>query len=588
MTVGRRYLGLVTLLVFSVSCAYFNTFYNAERYFKGAEKEIRKAGRETELSRKTTDALNKTVAKTSIVLEKYPDSRFRDDALLLQGKALYYLGDYSRALEAFRRITDGELDTPLKGEARVWTVLCRVKLGDQVQALGEVKELLNSESGLPGPILALAFETAAEIHLELHNVDSAIHYFDQSARYLRRGSEQSRLYLIIAELAFRDSLYDSAREYYEKVIQQSADTHQVEKAHLQIVKITRIQQKWDETTSEIQRLLLSEKFSDIRPQLYLELAKLYEMQSRFTEGINRLELITQEFPRTEMSAEAYFHLGRLTLATRARYEQARKYYEKVSSEARSSIFAPSARAKVKEIDAILLVVKRIGELEESLGEANEVHGDSVLLDSTGLLHELAEKLYSQGELLAFHFDKPDSGIRIFERLVNEIPSSPKRAKALFSLAQLYWRKGDSEKAERYARQLVEDYPFTEFAERASASLGLKMHDDAEDILEKAEKLSDTDPERSLRIYQTVLEQFPSSRFVPVALLASGNVHDLELNDLDSSLFFYERLIEEFPRSDQARYIEERYQVLRRLRESRSDTSQHAVPRALEGGPERED
>lgn len=578
---------ILTALVCLASCAYFNTFYNAEKYFQEAEKEIRRSGDETKLNKKTMDALDKAIEKSSAVLKKYPDSRFRDDALLLRGKALFYRGDYSKALESFERVKNEETESPFIGEAEVRILRCVWKLGDRDKALHEMKMLLRKQGKEPdrkltSPLIALVHETTADIHLERGNTDSAIYHLAKSAEFRGRGNDRSRLYFRIGELAMRDSLYHAAEEYYQKVIHSSTNSDHVEKSKLQIVKITRIQKRWEETTTEIQKLLSSEKFTDIRPELYLELAKLYEMRSRINEAINRLELITEEFPRTETSAEAYCHLGRLTLETGGPYEQARKYYEQATREARSSSFAPSARIKVKEINAIIEVKDRIGKLEKALAEAGSSEEDTV-----EILHELARELYSYGELLAFHFDRADSGIGIFERLVEEIPSSPKRAQALFSLAHLYQKRESSEMAEMYARQLVMECPLTEFAEKVSASLGLEIRDDAEYVLQKAEELSKTNLEEALQTYHIIVEEYPSSRFVPVALLAMAAMYDRELNDLDNSLLFYGKLLEEFPESDQARYIDDRYRQLNLVKESLSDTARSKIPDVSERAPERE-
>lgn len=599
----------ILVLLFSfygLSCAYFNTFYNAKRYFEEAEKDILKAEDRTQLPKKTIDILDKTIEKSTTVLTKYPDSRFRDDALVLKGKALFYRDNYTKAFESFDRIIMEETGSPFVLEAKLWLIRCKWKMGDQDIVLSELQELLkeidnSSKKGSRREYLALGYETTAEIYLERGKVDSAIHYYDESAKYLKGSDQQSQLYFKIAELAFNESWYNTALDFYQKVIRFSRNPKTLDKAHLQVVRITRIESRWKETTTEIQKLLSDNKFADIRPQLYLELAKLYEMQSKIKEAINRYELITQEFQRSEFSAEAYFHLGRLTLETGRSYEEARKYYDSVEKEKRTSMFAPSAQVKVKEIDAILEVIKRIGELKEAVASlptdslivaespdtTKEINSGSDK-DTTGILNELAEELYSYGELLAFHFNQPDSGIHIFERLVVEIPTSPRRAQALFSLAHLYQQSGSPEIAQIYTKQLVSEYPLTEYGEKASALIGLDVHDEAEDVLEEAERVSRLNPKEALTIYQTIVEEYPSSRFVPFALLAMANTYDYTLNDLENSLLFYERLINEFPGSEQAQFVEIRVRQLKELKDSQLDTLKSEVSDVSEEIPERED
>lgn len=278
------------------------------------------------------------------------------------------------------------------------------------------------------------------------------------------------------------------------------------------------------------------------------------------------------------------------------------------------MFAPSAKTKVKEIEAILNVKKRIGELEESLIKTRnskiaeitpsdsltdttiaanspetvkEIHSESEK-DTMAILNDLAEEMYSYGELLAFHFDQPDTGIRIFEKLIDEMPVSPRRAQAMFSLVNLYQQTGFPDTAQTYAKLLVSEYPLTEYAEKVSVSLGLDLHDKAEDILVEAERISQDNPEEALTIYQIIIDQYSYSRFVPLALMAMASTYDYELNDLENSLSLYERLVKEFPKSEQAKFIEVRYRQLKELKTSMSDTLNSEVSNVSEGVSEGED
>lgn len=586
---GKKTFILLLFSLCGLSCAYFNTFYNAEEYFKTAEKEVLDSEDRAQLSKKTIDGFDKTIEKCSTILSEYPESKFQDDALFLRGKALFYRGSYLKAIDSFNRIILEEPESSYALETRLWLVRCQWKIGEQDSAKLGLQELLGEIDQLPAKdlkrqLLAIGYETAAEIYLEQGEMDSVIYYYGETAKQQKRGNQRSRLYYKMAELAFKRSLYDVASDNYKKVIQYSRNSKHVENSHLQIVKILRIEKRWENTTSEIQKLLVDNKFVSIRAQLYLELAKLYEMQSKTNEAINRYELITKEFQRSESSAEAYFNLGQITLKTGKGYEEARKYYASVEKERRTSMFAPSAKTKVKEIDAIIKVIESIKQLEEPRVLSDSVITDSSSKkigkrhddtdrDSTIVLNELAEKMYSYGELLSFHFDEPDSGIKIFQRLVDEIPSSARRSQALFSLTYLYRNKNEPETSERYARQLVSEYPLSEYAEKVSISVGLEVHDQAEDILRNAETAALINPEDALVIYQIVVEQYPSSRFVPVALMAMANICDYELSDLDQSLHYYERLIGEFPETEQTQHIKTRYDQLREIKDSIPEDSE---------------
>ena len=82
-------------------------------------------------------------------------------------------------------------------------------------------------------------------------------------------------------------------------------------------------------SGEIEDLTITDKFSRIKADLNLELAKLYEMQGRKEEAIHRYQLITEQFPRTRASAESYYKMGSFTLQKEKDYAEARKYFDNV-------------------------------------------------------------------------------------------------------------------------------------------------------------------------------------------------------------------------------------------------------------------
>ena len=88
-----RLLTIAFLLLFNLSgCAYFNTFYLAQKNFKDAERQrIRENG---VISGETKKKYNEAINWGREVSEKHRDSRYIDDSLYIIGKSYYYLDDF--------------------------------------------------------------------------------------------------------------------------------------------------------------------------------------------------------------------------------------------------------------------------------------------------------------------------------------------------------------------------------------------------------------------------------------------------------------------------------------------------------------
>lgn len=594
--------GLTVILTASwfLSCAYFNTFYNAQQYFKEAEEDLLKNQASDKLSKKTDESLAKAIDKCNTVLSNFPESRWRDDALLLKGKAQYYRGSFSIAKATLERLNSEHPESDLVADADLWLVRCRWKLGEGDASLDALLSLITepkeSKGGSARDRLALGHQMAGDIYIERQQLDSALWHYGISGDYARSSSERSNVYYRVGELAFENLLYNYALDNYRKVIDLGGDAKQVEKAHLQIVRITRLEKQWDQTVSEVQNLLSNDKFIGIRADLHLELAKLYETQSNFDDAISRYRLITEEFPKTLTSAEAYYHLGIIALQMQKDYGQARKYFDSVVKEKRASIYAPSAKAKKKEIDDLLTASAEVERLEAELSEirgasrageqitvtdnvdgsetdsiASLLPSEIVSADTAAILNSLDENLYAVGELLAFHFAERDSGVRVFERLLKSSSSNVKRPQALYALSQLYAEMGDTSRAIELADLTMADYPDSEYAGAVAASRGIVIEDAAADLLKIAETQQASNPEAALKTYAELVRGFPSSRFVPLSLLATATIYDRQLNDMANSLLFYSKLIEQYPETEQAQFARSRYDELTLLQISLTDT-----------------
>ena len=77
---SRQVVAFLLVFIFT-SCVYFNTFYNAEESFKKAKQIINlRKYTETDLSIEAKKFLDEAILNSKIVLEKYPNSKYVEDA----------------------------------------------------------------------------------------------------------------------------------------------------------------------------------------------------------------------------------------------------------------------------------------------------------------------------------------------------------------------------------------------------------------------------------------------------------------------------------------------------------------------------
>ena len=130
------------VLLCSCSCAYFNTFYNAEQYFKKAEKiRLEKAGESIPIS--AIDDYSKVIEKSKRVIDDFPYSDYKMDALLLIGKSHFHRQEYRLAAATFQQFDD-EFGVEFPFESGFWKAMVKWRQGRSQAALDDLNEIFNS------------------------------------------------------------------------------------------------------------------------------------------------------------------------------------------------------------------------------------------------------------------------------------------------------------------------------------------------------------------------------------------------------------------------------------------------------------
>lgn len=545
------------------SCAYFNTFYNAQQYFeKGEALRLEKAGETVPSGAR--EAYKKVITKTNVVLEKYPDSRYVFPALLLQGKARFYRGEYILAEQVFRQLSVSGIPK-FEQEARYWLGLIKWKTGQPNPALQDLLLILNDESVSINP--ARIYLAMAEIHLEIGRTESAINDLEKAADMTNNSADRGQIYYRLAALSLKGGRYDEAIRFNKSVIKNSLSKRRILEANLQIVRIYRLKGDLKTASNRIKSMLTDERFKDIYADLELELAKLYILRNEMDQALTRLETITTDFQKTPASAEAYYMLGKQALKDWD-LENAAKYFGQVGKEDRQSPFLDRTRIRIKEISRYQKLTNELETIRSQIVEAESVTSDSVAADSTApqistssladYQAQIPGKLSDMAELEAFHFNKPDSARLKLRNICANYPDFEGWPKAAYTLSHLIRLEGDSVRADSIRSQIVERFPHSEFADAILESQGGNQKEAAlaRRLLE-AEQALPTDTAQALRLYRSIFIEDSTSAYAPRAILFLANFYDRIGLEPDSAAAYYRTLQEDYPESDQVDAARER-------------------------------
>ncbi len=564
----------IVIFLCSGGCAYYNTFYNAQQYYKEAEKiRLQKEGKSIPIT--ALDKYGKTIQKCQKVLSDYPESKFRTDAFLLMAKSKYYRKDYDLAIDDLRIVTQDGDDNQIE-EAQYLRALCKWKKGNAQTGINELTILLNISPSKE--IQSKCHLSLAKIAQELKDSDLAMSHLLDGAKLTKSRDQKGVIYGRLAEMAFNKEDYDIAKDSYANVITNSLSKEQIENAHLQLLKILRIQKNYKAASRKIKGMLTDDKFKRIAGNLELELVQLYRAQGEISEIETRLESIVNDYQRTLVSAEAYYLLGKIYTSHKWDLKKAKEYFDQVSKESSKSLFSPMAKSLSKAIGAYQEAEKDLEthltiltqdttqiSTESDTSVFDPETGEAIIETLNPLVSAVApdrtipELYYQLADLEAFSFKRYNKGIQYLNQINSEYPESPFHAKSIFTMAFMFENMADSVNAQSTRDHLLESFPNSEYA--AYISEDVKVEKKKQEILySKAESQVTSNPDNAIQLLkESIILNEKSDLAVSAAYTIS--YHYDQSTEIDSALKYYQWIQDNHPRSDQYHSAAKRVQTL---------------------------
>ena len=532
-----RHRGAVLALVLlgATACVYFNTFYNAQKYFARAEKarredirtaSLQEAEGKVQLSPKTRQLYDKAAKKASRVLEKYPESDRIDDALFMLGKAFFWQQDYLSAERSFADLEKSFPESRYYGRSRYWRARCLEEQGKYAESRSLYQELV---SGTDRVVAAEAGLRLGEMDYERKDYASAVQEFRSTLKAWPHSPAEPRLWLRLGEslMALGDSTrYAEALDAFDRILHLPASTETEYRARLNRGRVLKAQGRDREALRWYTALLRDGRFRAFEGQTRILIGRYYQERGDLEAAVAQYEQVRDDFPQTPSSAMALYQTGLLYLRGYGDEERARDYLKEVEREKGASEAAELSREMLgylQRLSRLRVDIQRADSLasiraagENAPGVAGGTDslsssGDSVATSGIGtdaasqrsagmttvpegaapqqsarqsrgpfdpreradVLEDLlaAAELYRDPQRIAV----PDSAIHYLQEVLRRAPDCPQRPRVLYSIAWIDLElKHDETAARPLLEELIADYPRTEYANAARGKLGLPL------------------------------------------------------------------------------------------------------------------
>lgn len=561
-------IGSILTIVSLLGCARFNTFYNAEQFFKQAQK-AREKSKTAQPSSSEIELYDKAIKKASKILTFHPKSKLVDDALLLVGRSYYGKGEYLKAARKFTELIDNFPQSELVYEASFWLGTCYYSIGYFDKAEQALASIVNQKGAKKWA--AEAQFLLAEMAFQEERFGYAIEeYRKVVGRFSGNPRSAEAQYRIGQCLTILDRPTE-AREAYEHVFKfDPQDTIELN-ANFSIGQSLREEGKYDQAIDVFKKLLKDSRNIEYFGAIRLEIAECEAERGDLEEAISDYEDIIEDYPKSESSAEAHYQLGLIYLNVLGDQVMAKEHFGVVKTEYAKSMYANEAQLVGRNIEALTKLYDQLmpppadSTESESESESESQDTEEELPDLT--LDAVIAEMMSGYVTTDGQAGAPDTEAETADSTKAKGPQKPKKTQATavdtpgvhFKLAELYllqFSKADS--ALRHYQVVVDQFPDSKYGDKSAFAIAWVT-----DVILN-------DPLAAQEAYLRVIEDFPNTSYDDAARQALGDTLpvDEELSaslrrfaeaeqmfhqggDLDSLVYAYQSIIDQYPESPYA-------------------------------------
>ncbi len=561
-----------SLLLF-INCAYYNTFYNAKKYFKEAEVIIDDTKKDNnEIPQQAKKLLSQSIEKSQKVLDKFPNSKYIDDSYFLIGKSSFIKGDYSYSEKYFRKLVKEFPNSTFLIESKLWISYALLKNSypdSSLHYIDSIKDtnLNNAQNYLKNLVLA-------EINLSKSKRMDAYSYFIRAIEFSKSNSKKSSMYEKLVAISEKNKDYDKLIYFLDRLNFYSQNEEIKHESKLKWLKYNRQVGNLDLVRSEINTLLTRSDYEKIFLSLELEKIKILISESKNDLAKDNLLYIVENNSKKEETAESYYLLGLHYLTNEWDLDKSKEYFSNVKNEYSRSIYVDNSIElkntieKYQGLEKIFSsqqagdtsTVEFIIDEEERADEPFDMNynlpnmmndlpnkysspnsnmypeWEEENISSVVIKGTIDSLIFAMGEILYFDFQQLDSAKSKFNYLYVNYPESKFTPQAMFVLANT------AEDSLIWKEKLFNEYSKNNFV---SILKGEKIIDNDIDILEQKRdslwNVFEIYPDSAAIGFIKLYEVFDDSK----SLYSGAFIYDNYLNDINKTKEYYQSYIEKF-------------------------------------------
>ncbi|HOV93084.1 MAG TPA: tetratricopeptide repeat protein [Candidatus Kapabacteria bacterium] len=484
------------------------------------------------------------IIKGSKILARHPKSDYVDKTLYLMAEAYFYKNEWLPSQIKCSELIDKFPDSEFGPDALILyakSLLIEKKFQQAEIMLSRTIDLAWAKKRYD--ILTQAFRLLAEMKLYNNQLEEAIKPYKQAIAQSDDNKQKARWQLDLALLLYKVQKFERANREFDNVFNYSPDYITYYEAKLYKANTLAYLGKYKESEDILKKLERDGKFEEWLAYTKVAQLNLMNLKGDSLETVKTEKYLDSAYANNP-ALTSYYYLKGKSYFDSNNYNLAATYFSRARG-VRSPVMA-----KATEMSNLLTTWKtKHQQIQSNLEKykKGEVLSDSIRLD-------LATNLYELGRTHE-HLNNLDS-VDYYYKLASEIspPSRPESARFLYAYAA-FLEDRDLKKSDSLMEIIVHNYPLTEYGKESRQKLGYTeafVIDSVKELYESGVELATHNENYyALSQFNKLLEKYPNSKYEPRALYAMGWIYENNLKNYDSAMIYYNLLVSRYPQSEYA-------------------------------------
>lgn len=499
---------LLSFLFLFSSCAYYNTFYNAEKYYKEGLSSVK---RNPSVAKASFD---KAIEKSALVITKYPRSKYTPKALFIIGMSYYYTKEYPKAISKFENLLLVFPKSKFTSEANLYWAACLIETQDFNGAIERLQNLkqTGTKKSIPKSLAEIALYKTGELYfVKKDYLEAERELKSFIARYPKSEYLKDALLMLgDAQRALKNhsAAITTFKTYLQK-LKTIPTTPKADTSKDRVKGTLRLAQCLIESNQESEGLKILDEIvsadtirsnlSKLDNKTYLELGRLFlNINNR-----ERARFYLKKIRTTQDIVEAFYLIGN-SYELEAKFDTAKLYYDSVVMKKIENEYTALAQSRLELLKLVVSIQKpssikkdtmpvKPDTLEEFLLSDN-IQFDSLPADT--LKHITVDTIkpvvkqdtvpetdsaaihFHLAEIYNLNLKQYERAITEYEKVYQQYPKSLYAPKALFAQAWIYKNILGAEidtsqyhfDYKRVLNNIITQFPNTEYATAAQEML----------------------------------------------------------------------------------------------------------------------